>query len=483
MNAGKSTEDDATTASDPGIISGGRQSVHGHITIDREVTSQPTCFAHPNRGSAPASGLATVPCHGISRPASAWMLLAGISVLAGWLGWNYGRQNTIRVRVTGPSMAPTLLGEHYLADCTRCDHRGIAIDASSDEPLPTTVPCTLCGGTLSVDLETVHAGDVVEVQPGMNRREIKAGQLIAIRSEADSPIRVKRLVAMPGQIVDQVDGRLTVDGERIEDRLACDSLSQHPRLLVADSNRRAASSQNPIWTPLADSREGWRRSDDGNWSTTTSAPAQWMVYQHVNVYENNHPSAVLDEYPYNASLRRRLQNADRLGVTAELETTGPVRVEIAYWLPDQIVVDTQTYDRSQTIGSCTATAISPRGDIKATNQLSETKRLSEAKQLSDSTQMLNELQTIVSPTAPVAIRIRPAAEHSKPKESVSLSEIKIWKSINYRLRRTDKRSPYPLMLADDQYFVLGDNVPVSIDSRDHGPVDRDQIIGLIKLRE
>ena len=57
--------------------------------------------------------------------------------------------------------------------------------------------------------------------------------------------------------------------------------------------------------------------------------------------------------------------------------------------------------------------------------------------------------------------------------------IRVTRSVHYRLRRRDDRSNYPLHLRAGEYFLVGDNVPVSIDSRDFGPVDREWIVGRV----
>ncbi len=41
---------------------------------------------------------------------------------------------------------------------------------------------------------------------------------------------------------------------------------------------------------------------------------------------------------------------------------------------------------------------------------------------------------------------------------------------------------HEVVLADEEYFVMGDNRSFSFDSRSWGPLDRDEIVGLVRLR-
>ncbi|MEM6692629.1 MAG: S26 family signal peptidase [Planctomycetota bacterium] len=49
--------------------------------------------------------------------------------------------------------------------------------------------------------------------------------------------------------------------------------------------------------------------------------------------------------------------------------------------------------------------------------------------------------------------------------------LKVYRPIIHRLNQIHRRDGYPLKLMDHQFFLVGDNAPVSVDSRDWGPVD------------
>ncbi len=100
------------------------------------------------------------------------------------------------------------------------------------------------------------AADIVEFQPLIaEQTELARGDLVAI--EWDSQLHVKRLAALPGDVV-KLDGpRLTIDGKRLEDLLVDSKFPVDlPRFLVDDDSRRQVSRWSSEETVSA-----WQRSD------------------------------------------------------------------------------------------------------------------------------------------------------------------------------------------------------------------------------
>ncbi|MFG0261404.1 MAG: S26 family signal peptidase, partial [Novipirellula sp. JB048] len=63
---------------------------------------------------------------------------------------------------------------------------------------------------------------------------------------------------------------------------------------------------------------------------------------------------------------------------------------------------------------------------------------------------------------------------------VQLQSLIVQRSVEYRLRRRDSAGMYPLRLKPGECFVVGDNVPISVDSREFGPVPIEDIAGGVR---
>ena len=79
----------------------------------------------------------------------------------------------------------------------------------------------------------------------------------------------------------------------------------------------------------------------------------------------------------------------------------------------------------------------------------------------------------IAADTPVAIRVLAG--------SVRLSCLQLSRQIEYRLRPHDDHTCYPIELGSGEYFVVGDNVPVSLDSRNFGVIQDRDIKGRVAL--
>ncbi len=268
--------------------------------------------------------------------------------------------------------------------------------------------------------------------------DYQIGELVAIQWQGS--VHVKRVVATEGDEVDIARLHVLVNGQRVEDRLAAEpGRRRPPDLLVDDDSLRALSR----WTS-ATAAEPWRRDADRRWSCDQEQNSPWLLYHHQNVHDHRRPSGVMDDYQYNAGIARQLVDVDRLSLSGTLQTEQPVTLRAAFWSHEGVVIAEKRIERS--------------GRFRI--------RFSDGVPGNESP---------VTKEAPLAIRV-----HGGP---TSLASLQIHRAIEYRLRADDERSQYPLRIPKAHYYVVGDNVPFSIDSRTLGAVESGSILGRVQILE
>ncbi|WP_222436075.1 S26 family signal peptidase [Rubripirellula reticaptiva] len=258
--------------------------------------------------------------------------------------------------------------------------------------------------------------DQVEVQPAL---AYQRHDLVAFIR--DGRRNIKRIVAIPGETV-SLDGLKILVGEQ-------PILSEAELPVDLDDHR-----QKSHWLPSA-------RTPDRHWQFDASDP-DWCVYYHQSVHDHGRPSPVWDDYSVNLGLARPLEPVSQLIVRGEV-------IEASKEAILRVVSHRQTYVDVRLVSG------SPF----------------EARPDSINAKTYAGLLPVVAPESPVAIRLVSG--------SAAVASLSIDRPILYRIRRRDDRSIYPLTLDEHEYFVLGDNVPISIDSRDFGPIRRSQILGRV----
>jgi len=351
-----------------------------------------------------------------------------------------------QTRVTGASMSPTIWGDHARVACPGC---GIPWRANWQvEMRPKAVaPCWNCGFPVAVavaDAE-VKPGDLIKVdtdvyQPKQSLPAI--GEVVAIKDSRGT--RIKRIVAVEGQTVSVRDGNLFCEGQKM--RSPAPSIEVHNDAFRLDCKSwwqpeqvdQSAAAQTAAWKQTA---SGFSVSLDGS----ENSPAV-LIYGHRSPYNGLRPDRVRDDYACNLVERRMLREVDELVVTAEVEVIRETQLSWWNWRPASPVC--------QTISLRT-------GFHRIEIQWDKPNEIS----------LDQPVPTDIGPEQPIYLIIQQG--------SMNLSHITIHRPILYWIDEKRSSLNFPLLLKPNEYFVIGDNVPFSVDSRHHGVVSRSQIVGKV----
>lgn len=238
--------------------------------------------------------------------------------------------------------------------------------------------------------------------------------------ETDGVASVKRVAAVPGDRIRLRGLELLVNDQPI--------ISETTMPVDLDDHRDATH-----WSPD-------HRTADRHWQLA-STDNDWLTYHHASVHDQNRPSPVWDDYSVNLGLSRPLEPVERLIVRGTvIAASDQTNLEVVHHSGKSAIVRLRTGEVFEAI---------PVGTT-------------------------SPLPTL-APEQPIALRLRSG--------TATIAKLSIHRRILYRLRRRDDASMYPQSLGPDQFFVLGDNVPVSIDSRNHGPIAWSQIIGAVGVTQ
>lgn len=348
-------------------------------------------------------------------------------------------------------MAPTLIGRHDVVTCPDCETQ-FRVPVELQKPIGDTFACWHCGSSIVQSSDASQPGDIIRIAPvDSTHGPLQRGDIVAIRRGGF--LRAKRLIGMPGDTIDFRSGRLTVNGDAVR------STTKIP--VDQDTLRKTSRWTGPA-TLHRDSDRSWRLVD----ASMPNRRPSWLIYGHRSVYAGGLPAPVRDDYPGNVNLRRELKPAHDLVLTLNVGPDSPNEqtltagnqpqsgmnrgIDVLFWMPDGVRMQTKTIPDEFTTLEFSSVASQPLKKVAPTDSVPTIE--------------------LVSETSPVAIRI---GEH------VICSGLLLERLVTYRLNPDHDRSVYPTKLGNDQAFVVGDNVPVSIDSRDWGPVAFNDIVGRV----
>ena len=340
--------------------------------------------------------------------------------------------------VAGSSMVPTLRGPHLAITCATCGQLfEVGAEFETDR-----AECPHCGTAIdSVDDIRMKSADHLLVdRTAYEFRLPRRWELVVFRSPEDGQLTVKRVIGLPGECLELRAGDLWIDG-RIATKNLYDSRAMRQLVHIeSELNQRWRSEIKGDWICL-----------DGTWQTTARNVADWNWIEYHD--SNNRP--ITTDLAYNAGFTQRLFPARDLALSASFMSTD--QISIAFHIAGYDPVVCRGISASNSL--LEVFAFDRRVRVFVDGQEVKVSRLDLADPPPES-------------DSPCAIGVQGAG--------AMLRDLRIDRDIYYASlneQRGVEKPMTPVLLETDQIFVLGDNVPVSIDSRHWGPVPVRLLVG------
>ncbi len=399
----------------------------------------------------------------------------------------------VPIRVVSGSMGEILPGPHWQLVCRQC---GFGFRCGTDSPTADYAACPNCG---CYENELKPA----EIKPGrrvlidrvsLQVRSPRRWEVVVVRLGQDPPrLAVKRVVGLPGEHVRIHRGDIYID-----QRIVRKSLSEHRRMLLPVHDGRYRPPNECLlparWRPdvrpsdwqvkpgrfLFAPTVALNHQESTSVGTGPNGPrrVEWLVYHHWSGLppptERTLDTPVRDNDAYNSGLSRRLLDVTDLALTARVRLWGTGQLAVLahdgrQWL------EIQWHPKSRRLsllegGKPVAEGVAPDG-VEGRQILLETMLCDGQVQLAlDGQQVLAYMYA--AHDLPLRPTSRPLAMGAVGLR-VEISELRVWRDVYYNHPFGDPDDwSLERPLGPDEYLLLGDNSPISIDGRHSAPDGR-----------
>ena len=375
-------------------------------------------------------------------------------------------KNVSQAVIVGNSMAPSLLGKHQATICPNCRFKIISEVAGSTKPF---VTCPNCGTHVTVDgTSSTEPADQVSIMIG---QPPERWQVIGFQREGDDQASIKRVIGLPGETVWFEHGNVVVQTKDGNPTLLKKNWKQQQatRVLVHDNRFQDRSTR---WSPL----ESTNRLNSLIPDQFQSDGRHWIRYQPKRCYEHSTSQTwsprIEDSYGFNQSISRQLNLVNEVCLEFEFApaTSPPQASEtelliaivagrqtyLARFEFNADSVDVQLFDHDDQLTAVTRCKIDDDLPICGISNIDQQIIAT----VGDQQAHLLDL-TVPHDDSPIELLL--SLQPSNPDD---LKRLRLWRDTHYfspvsrdeLLRRQADTGP-------DGYFVVGDNLPVSRDSR------------------
>jgi hypothetical protein len=307
-------------------------------------------------------------------------------------------------------------------------------------------------------------------------------------SGGDGSFAVKRVAALPRERPGIRGGNLLANGDLVHKTLR--ELSDSAVLVHDNDFRPASVSSNQRWKPHSPETVGWTVKEKSLHFESTAGhdESQWMDYEHWHgtgsPAPRTEPAILQDNDSYNQADKRGLNLVHDIMVRCHVEGENGDIMLVLHDQPHQFLVHFQLNSRTFLVRRRNQTVFSGRLPEPARHFTLEA-ALCDGNLLVGYNQLpLTSIpydENPESPSQPSASPLQPRLQIGAYGGPLDITHIQVWRDL-YHLTPSglsgEWQSAAPL--GEDRYFLLGDNPPVSIDSRHWGSgIARDQIVGRV----
>jgi len=410
---------------------------------------------------------------------------------------------SIPTPILSGSMAPTLHGPAWQLLCGECDFQFLADANDISLNALDRACCPNCGN--QTDVTTASSRSIaqrVRLRAVRSQSQLERGTIVAASDDGADRHIVKRIAGLPGESIAICDGDIYADGRLCKKSLrlasgasgASQASNSLPRVLVHDDANRSASGSR------------WKLR-----ANTDPDEIAWLEYCHTpslpKPFQRGRLSPIKDNYGFNQSVSRSLNAVRDAWVefrwtptrfeTLHLEHrhgSQQVRCELEI-ASRQIVLEIEGDSRKFPFGL----GNEPVDELHVlwgfldgqiclvVNDHDLFSEPLDGDPLPD--QLPKAAREFEGSERPFAIGFlhRQGQGELKPEEMIGreIHDLRIWRDVYYTRPNRSTSNPTSIwtsrLLEDDEYLLLGDNSPISVDARqgNSGYVKRDNIIGVV----
>ena len=411
-----------------------------------------------------------------------FLILMGVALLA---GCKKNRDQIRAGKVVGGSMAPSFLGQHLFFECRGC-HSTVSTDLEQSNQREHLI-CPYCGTLTERNSCAKRPADAVEIAIGS---PIERWDVVAFQVPGLDESGIKRVVGLPGEKIEIRDGNIFADGRLLQKPIAA---QRQMRILIHDSAR--TDLESPRWFPV-NPDQSFEFNQEGSFQFGDLADEEggigWVEYRHQRCYSRRTdrvPESDLvpieDVYGYNQSIARDLNPVSDLII--ELEVVPASKRQVCWLISHRFgeFVFTVDFDKRRL-------RVSNSGRPETIVEMDESSLALPVMRIECSCFDHQFLVLVNGKTVSQFPIEQPRQERADTeirstrlqvgsRGSLTINRIRIWRDLHYLAADGMPGSTQLFNTTTDGYVLLGDNIPISVDSRhwETATVSGQQIIGRI----